>query len=74
MEIKDKRFDNNLRSVNFFNILQIKKLGMWNLIDFRQIIIGSWTRLCNDMLNELNVQKMLFNPDWTLPFSAEFSN
>lgn len=68
MEIKDKLFDNYLWSVNFFDNLQIKIFGMWNLIDFRQSIIGSWTRLCNDMLNELNVQEMLFSPDWALLF------
>lgn len=62
MEIKDKLFDNNLQSFNFFNILQKEILGMWNLIDFRQRIIGSWTRLC-DKLNEINVQEMLSSPD-----------
>lgn len=77
MEIKRKIFNNILQSFHLWNILQIKILEMWNLIDlidFRQNIITFWNGLRDGMLNEPNIQEMLSSPDWALPHSAVFSN
>lgn len=74
MEAKRKLFNNNLWSFSFWNMLQIKILEMWNLIDFRQSIIALWNGLCDDMLNESKIQEMLSSPDWALLPSAEFLN